>query len=370
MRLAYQYRLYPTKSQIYKLSKSLELCRWVYNEVLATRRNAWRDRQQSTTLFDTIKMLPEWKRKKSELSSVYSSVFQDVCMRVDLAFKAFFRRVKAGENPGYPRFKGVGRYDSFTYNQTGFALHNHSVHLSKIGEVKIVLHRPIEGRAKTLTLRRDTIGRWYASFSCEVELKLLPCNDRAIGVDVGLESFATFSNGDKVPNPRFFIRDEKELTRVQRKFSASKKGTLERSKRRRVVAHIYRRIADRRKDFAHKISRRLANEYGIIAFEKLNSKNMLKNHHMAKSISDAAWNQFIQYTQYKAEWAGRRCVLVNPRGTSQRCSRCGTVVKKSLSIRIHDCGICGLRMDRDENAAINILGLGLQSLSLGPKSPP
>jgi putative transposase len=365
----FKFRLNPTKRQRTLLNQTLELCRWVYNETLATRKNAWEQEKKSISCYDTIKMLPEWKRAKPELPQVYSQVLQEVCKRVDLAFQAFFRRVKAGEKPGYPRFRGRGWYDSFTYPQTGFELFDNGLLLSKIGAIKIVQHRPVEGKIKTLNISRDTVGNWYACFSCECKPKPLPACEKAIGIDVGLESFATLSTGEKIANPRFFRRDENELAKTQRKLSKAEKGTPERAKRRLAVCHIHQRISNRRKDFAHKLSRQLVNEYGIVALEKLNGKGMLQNHCLAKSISDAAWNQFAQYTQYKAVNAGRECVLVDPRNTSKKCSRCGTLVEKDLSIRIHSCPTCGLKIDRDENAAINILALGLKSLDESPGSP-
>jgi putative transposase len=369
MRKTFRFRFNPTHHQRTLLNQTLEICRWVYNETLATRKNAWEQEQKSISLYDTNKLLPAWKKDKPELSQAYSQVLQNVQERVDLAFKAFFRRVKAGEKPGYPRFRGYGWYDSFTFKQYGFTLADNGLLLSKIGAMKIIQHRPIEGKIKTLTIRRDAVGNWYACFACEVEAQPLPPSEKAVGVDVGLESFATFSNGGKIANPRFFRRDEKDLAKAQRKLSKAEKGTPERTKQRKVVCHIHQRIANRRKDFAHQLSRRLVNEFGFIAFEKLNTKEMLQNHCLAKSISDAAWNQFAQYTQYKAENAGRECVLVDPRNTSKKCSRCGTLVEKSLSVRVHDCPVCGLKIDRDENAAINILALGLESLGVNRRSP-
>jgi putative transposase len=340
----------------------LELCRWVYNETLETRKNAWEQEGKALGLFETHKLLTLWKKDHPELKHVYAQVLQDAQARVDLAFKAFFRRVKAGSKPGYPRFRSHNRYDSFTFKQSGFALSNNDLLLSKIGRIKIVLHRPVEGRVKTLTVQRDRIGHWYACLSCEVQPKQLPFNDQAIGVDVGLESFATLSNGVKIENPRFFRRGEKELAKAQRKLSKAEKGTSARAKRRKAVAHIHERITNRRKDFAHKQSRELVNRFGLLAFENLNIKNMIQNHCVAKSISDAAWSQLIQYTTYKAESAGRYVVLVDPRNTSKLCSCCGNTVEKDLSMRVHECHVCGLVMDRDENAAKNILRLGLQSL--------
>jgi putative transposase len=369
MRKTFMFRLYPTRQQITLLSDTLEMCRWVYNETLATRKNAWEQEHQSLSLYATNKLLTGWKQAKPELGKVHSQVLQNVQERVDLAFKAFFRRVKAGgEKPGYPRFKGYGRYDSFTFKQSGFSLKGNGLLLSKIGLIKIKRHRPIEGQIKTLGIRRDAVGNWYACFSCEFEPTPLPPSEEAVGVDVGLESFATFSNGEKIANPRFFRRDEQELAKVQRKLSKVEKGTPEWVKRRKVVAHVYQRMVNRRKDFAHKLSRSMVNAYGVIALEKLNTKEMLQNHYLAKSIADAAWHQLVRYMLYKAEEAGRACVLVDPNGTTQYCSRCGRVVKKSLAVRVHDCPICGLKMDRDENAAINILALGLQCLDASPRS--
>jgi putative transposase len=367
--ITFKYRLHPSRSQRTKLMQTLELCRSVYNETLAIRRSTWEQEHRTLSLYDTNKLLPTWKQEHPELKGVYSQVLQNVQARVDLAFKAFFCRSKAGEKPGYPRFRGVGRYDSFTFKQFGFELLGNGLFLSKIGVVKVVLHRPIKGRIKTLTIRRDAVGNWYACFACEVQGEHLPMSDLAIGIDMGLESFATLSNGVKVENPRFFRLDEKELVKVQRKLSQAEKGTPERSKRRRAVQHIHRRITNRRNDFAHQLSRVWVDHFGIIAFEKLNGKNMLQNHYLAKSISDAAWNQLIQYTAYKAENAGRVVVLVDPRNTSKQCSGCGTLVEKSLTDRVHACPVCDLVMDRDENAANNILRLGLESLGVALEAP-
>ena len=186
---------------------------------------------------------------------------------------------------------------------------------------------------------------------------------------MGLESFATLSNGEKIANPRFFRKEEKELARVQRKLSKAPKGTPERTRALKVVELVHERIADRRNDFANKISRQLVDRYGVIVFEDLDIKNMLKNHCLAKSISDVAWNMLVKSTESKAAYAGSKVVLVDPRNTSQMCSRCGLIVKKDLSERVHGCSECGLSMDRDLNAAINILRLGMQSLRKSDRSP-
>jgi len=364
MRKSFKYRIYPTKSQRSRMERTLDLCRWVYNQTLAYRKNAWEQDNKSVSKFDTYNKLPAWKVEKPELAEVHSQVLQNVQERVDLAFKAFFRRVKLGEKPGYPRFKGRGWYDSFTFPQSGFKLVSGKLRLSKIGDIKIKLHRPIEGKIKRLTIRRTSTGKWFACFSVEIDDPPKPPwkDGSMVGIDVGLESFATLSNGEKIDNPRFFRSEEKALAKAQKRLSKCEKGTPERRKALKVVQRIHERIANRRYDFAHQISNQLVSKYGLIAFEDLSITNMLKNHNLAKSISDAAWRMLVTITSYKAESAGSIVVLVDPRNTSQLCSRCGLKVNKSLSDRVHECPQCGLVMDRDENAAINILRLGLQSL--------
>lgn len=372
MRKTYKYRLYPTTKQKKALQLSLDACRWVYNKTLETRKQAWEERKEFLSRYDTSNFLTEWKKENSFLENAYSQCLQDVTMRVDLAFRAFFRRIKAGETPGYPRFHGFDRYDSFTFPQSGFNLLENKLKISKIGAVKIVKHRDIEGTIKTLTIRRKN-DKWYACFSCEIKPKPLPVTDKVVGIDVGLASFATFSTGEKIDNPRFFKIDEKKLAKAQRRLNKAKKGTPDRKKQRKKVSRIHEKIANRRANFAHKLSRKIVNEYQVIALEKLNIKNMMSNqtkvfgHKLNQSIGDVAWNQFMQFTTYKAAEAGRQVIFVNPRNTSKMCSRCGQLVEKTLADRVHSCS-CGLVLDRDENAAINILSAGLSTLGLAPGS--
>lgn len=367
---SYRFRLFPTKSQVRILERQLELCRQVYNDTLAYRKNAWEKEQRQVKRFETQNRLPKLKIDHPEFKDVHSLTLQNVVLRVELAFKAFFRRIKAGENPGYPRFKGKGRYDSITYPQSGFGLDSGKLHLSKIGNIKIKLHRPIVGKIKTCTIRRMPTGKWFACFSVKMGDILPPWKDGSvIGIDVGLESFATFSNGKKIANPRFFRIEEKVLAKAQRKFSKAPKGTPERKAALKVVERVHERIANRRHNFANQVSRQLVDRFGVIVFEDLDIKNMLKNHCLAKSISDVAWNMLVKATESKAAYAGSKVVLVDPRNTSQMCSRCGLIIKKELSERVHSCSECGLSMDRDLNAAINILRLGMQSLRKGDRSP-
>lgn len=337
------------------------------------RKDAWEQEQKNVSYYDTKRMIPIWKEQKPELKEVYSQVLQNVTERVDLAFKAFFRRVKAGgEKPGYPRFKGYDRYDSFTFTQSGFKLAGSRLAISKIGKVKIILHRPLEGQCKTLTIQRDRLGNWYACFSCIVEPKPLPVSSDMVGVDVGLSKFATLSTGEQIQNPRFLKRDESDLKRIQRKVSKLDRGTPERRKAIKALNHVYTRIKNRRTNFAHQESRKLVTRFGLIVFEKLDIQDMQQNgnHRINKSISDVAWNQFVQFTASKAEEAGRAVVQVDPRNTTKLCSGCGSIVPKDLSVRVHNCPDCGLVLDRDHNAAINILSRGLTTIGQSVEAHP
>ena len=360
----YKFRIYPTRAQVTRLEATLDICCELYNAALQERRDAWRIKRESVNYHAQSMQLPEIKAIRPELNTVYAQVLQDTLKRLNKAFDAFFRRVKSGEKAGFPRFRSRSRYSSFAYPQIqrGLRLEGSKLVLPKIGKIKIKLHRPIEGKIKTLTITRSSTSKWFACFSVEVEHERLSDNQNAVGIDMGISNFATLSTSEEIANPKFFRADEKPLEKAQRKLSAAKRGTPDRAKRRKIVAQIHERIANKRRDFAHQESRKLVNKYGIIIFENLNIRGMVKNHCLAKSISDAAWNQLIQYTTYKAEWAGRCVRQVNPRNTSQACSGCGSIVEKALSERVHSCFDCGLVLDRDKNAARNILSLGLQAL--------
>ncbi len=368
MRKTFKYRLYPTKQQQHLLGEQVEECRWLYNELLAARRDAWEQRQESLRLYDQQATLPALKAQRPPLAAVQSQVAQNVAVRIDLAFQAFFRRVRTGETPGYPRFRGKGRYASLTYPQVpvGCKLDAEARHLRLhgVGMVKILLHRPLEGMPKTATISRSSTGKWSVCFSCEcAEPTPLPKTERQVGIDVGLKTFATLSTGDEVANPRFFRREEHALAKVQRRLSKEEKGTPERAQRRQIVARVHERIAWRRGDFTHQHSRRIVNACDFIAVEDLAVKGMTHNHCLAKSIHDAAWSQFADLLAYKAAWAGRRYVAVNPAYTSQDCSSCGHRQPLSLSDRTYACPCCGVVLDRDLNASLNILALGQQCLA-------
>ena len=368
-------RLYPDRAQERKLEATLETCRLVYNSLVNDRKFQYDTAKASVGYFTQKAYLPVWKKSHSELKAVYSQVLQDVVHRVELAFKAFFDRAAKGDTPGFtpgfPRLKGEGQYDSITYTQNdSFKVGGSTIRLAKIGQVKAKLHRKPWGELKTCTVHRIN-GKWFACLCQEIEFEHLPPSNEALGIDVGLKTFAALSNGEFIENPRFFRKEEKALAKAQRKLSKQKRGSRERKKARKVVSRIHERIRNRRHDFCHQNARRIVNRYGIIAVEKLSVKNMLGNHCLAKSIADASWSQFRSILTSKAESAGREVLAVNPAYTSQDCSGCGYRpdglegrTKKKLSDRWHLCPMCGLSLDRDTNAAVNILAIGQYSLAI------
>lgn len=357
-----KFRLYPTPAQETALCRTLDVCRDVYNSLLNERRHDYEVQGKAPSRYEQQKHFPEWAKTHDEIKAVFSQVLQNVAVRVDLACNAFFTRLKRGDKPGFPRFKGEG-YDSFTYPQAGFQIGPQSVSLSKIGTVQAVLHRPVVGRVKTCTVRRQS-EKWYVCFAVAVEPEPLPPSEEAVGLDVGLEKFAALSHGEFVANPRFLRKDEKALAKAQRKAdklkaARTREQKAKRRKANKVVRRIHERIRHRRHNFVHQTARKLVNRYGLIAVEKLNVQGMQGNHCLAKSISDAAWSMFRQVLAEKAESAGRKVVNVNPAYTSQDCSGCGYRAKKKLSERWHYCPQCGLSLDRDTNAARNLLKIGM-----------
>lgn len=349
----FKYRLYLTKQQQRLLDAQLEECRWLYNALLAARRDVWERRQESLRLYDQQATLPALKVDHPALATVQSQVLQNVAVRIDLAFQAFFRRVRAGEKPGHPRFRGQGRYTSITYPQVPFGCkldaEARRVRLYGVGQVKIILHRPLEGVPKTATISRNSTGKWYICFSCDcVDPPSLPTTGQQVGIDVGLKTFAALSTGTEIANPRFFRAEEKALAKAQRRLSKEEKGTPERMKWRKVVARVHERTRWRRGDFAHQHSRRIVNAFDLIAVEDLSVNRMTHNHCLAKSIHDAAWSQFTVLIAYKAAWAGRQYVAVNPAYTSQDCSQCGhrqPLSLTDLAHRIYTCSCCGIILE-------------------------
>jgi putative transposase len=311
--------------------------------------------------------LPGIKAAMPEYAEVHSQVLQDVVLRVDRAFQAFFRRVKSGETAGYPRFQGRHRFHSFTYLQydNGARLDHSRLVLSKLGRLAVRWSRPLEGTPKTVTISREADG-WYVRFSCaEVPMQPLPATGQDTGIDLGLESFATLSDGSQLPNPRIFRVAELDLKRAQRRAARRKRGSHRRHKAVHLLAKAHQRVRRARAAFHHKTALALVRQYDTIYHEDLQTANMLRNHHLAKSIADAGWGAFLSILIAQAAYAGRRVVAVPPAYTSQACSGCGVIVAKGLSVRWHTCPDCGTSLHRDHNAALNILRLGQNPSAVG-----
>ena len=304
--------------------------------------------------------LPALKAAFPDYIEVHSQVLQDVLLRVERTYQAFFRRVQAGETPGYPRFPGQERYHSFTDPQygNGAVLDGGLLSLSKIGRIPLRMQRPLAGTPKTVTLRREADG-WYVSFSCaEVPIEPLPPTFRETGIDVGLAVFLVTAEGERVENPRHSRRGEQRLAKAQRRVSRRKTGSNRRKKAVVVLARAHQHVRRQRRDFHHQPARALVRTDDTIYLEDLRVAHLVRSHHLAKSISDAGWSAFRTILEAKAAYAGRQVMAVPPAYTSQDCSGCGMRVQKSLTVRTHICPFCGLVLDRDEHAARNILWRG------------
>jgi putative transposase len=385
MVVAFQYRLYPTKEQEVVLDNTLETCRHLYNGALAERIDAYQYEGRIIGYNEQQNQLPFLKETAEPLADLYSQVAQDCLRRLDKAYQAFFRRVKAGEKPGFPRFKGFGRYRSFCYPSWNGSVKiiGKVLRLSKIGDIAIRLHRPLpaerdcagrppappeghrlQGTPKTCTISRKADG-WYASIACEVEPEALPKTDMDVGIDVGIETFATFSD-DHAPiaNPRHLEKAQagirKAQKRLERRTRRDKNGKLtgkqsnRREKAKVLLAKAHLRVKRARLDFHHKTAYVLVRRFDTIYIENLNIRGMLKNHHLARVIADAGWGQFFLVLKSKAENAIKTVVEVCPKNTSQNCSGCSEYVAKALSCRTHTCPYCGLVLHRDKNAAENV----------------
>jgi putative transposase len=338
------------------LNHTLMLCRHIYNAAVVERREAWHKCGVSVNYYQQKAELPGIKEALPEYGEVHSQVLQEIVQRVDRAFQAFFRRVKAGETPGYPRIHGRTRYNSLTYPQfgNGATLDNGFLVLSKIGRLGLRWSRPIEGAIKTVTIRREADG-WYACFSCsDVPVRPLPETGEETGIDLGIEAFATLSDGARIFSPGWYRKAERTLKTAQRRVSRRKRGSNRRRKAVPLLAKAHQKVRRQRQDFHHKTALVLVQNNDTIYHEGLQTANMLKNHHLAKSIQDAGWAVFLGILSFKAACAGRKVVAVNPAFTSQRCSGCGEMVAKGLSVRWHSCPDCGTSLHRDHNAAKNI----------------
>jgi putative transposase len=368
MRKTFKYRLLGNKAVFKEADNWLYCCRWLYNTALNQRIQTYRQNKGRISGYDQCNQLPEFKESFPKYKEINAQTLQEVIERLDKAYQNFFRRVKrSGEKAGFPRFKGKDRYDSFILKNTGWKLDGKYLIIRNLGIFKIRLSRLIEGDIKTITIRRES-NKWYACFSCDnVSEKKLSKLDNSVGLDVGIKSFLVDSNGKIVDNPKYFKKAEALLRIRQRILSRRKKGSNRRKDARILVSKAHGKVKNQRNDFLHKLANQYIKNYGILVFEDLNIKGMVKNHHLAKSISDASWGKFYELCAYKAEEAGRQIIRVNRfEPTSKRCSNCGAINQElKLSDRQWICQSCGVSHDRDYNAAknINVVGQAIQELT-------
>ncbi len=363
MKKAYLYRLYPTEEQAALLQQQLDVAREVYNACLLERREAYRMAGVTLNYYTQANQLKRIRQDCPDIAAVNFSMLQAICRRAQRAYDTFFRRVKAGQTPGFPRFKSHLRFNSVTFPSygNGCNLRDNRLYIQGVGTLKVKLHRPVGSPIKTVTLKR--VGRrWCAVLVCEVAVVPLPATGRAVGIDLGLASFLMTDAGTAVEHPRPLRAAQARLRRAQRSLARKQCGSHRRAKQRRRVARLHEKVANVRRNFQHQTAHKLVQAFDFICHEDLAIRNMMRNHSLARSISDAAWSQFIAILAGKAEGAGRRAIAVNARDTSQTCV-CGAPVPKDLSERWHQCPRCGLSLPRDQVSAKLIKARGLEVLA-------
>ena len=355
----FRYPLLPNKAQAATLDAWRIACQRLYNGALQHRRDAWRKQRVNVTMYDQYKELTTLRAADPEWAAVPVYVARSALTRLNCAFDAFFRRVKIGQTPGYPRFRSQDRYGSFDFGSNNPRIDGDHVLLPRIGAVKFRKYRDLRGKIKLVRIVRAVRG-WYVSFVCDQgEAPRKISVQSATGIDVGLEVFATISNGERIGNPTFFKAGQTRLTRRRQSLARKKRGSYSRQRAKTLAARAYEHMRNQRLDFARKLACALFSRFDLIAHEDLHISGMVRGV-LAKSIYDAAWGKFFAALALKAESAGKWCVPVDPRGTSQECSACGTVVEKLLEERQHRCS-CGFVTHRDHNAALNIRARGLHA---------
>lgn len=370
---SYKYRIYPTKSQTKKMELWLKLCALMYNFFINITETTYTKYNEQLNMYDLTSFIPRLRNGNETLKNVYSTLFYDVAKKVSNDYKEFFRKWRNEEKNNHPpKVKDINKYRSFTYPGTqGVKIKDKYLQLSKIGDIKIVMHRPLpaEGKIKSYTIKKYPTGKWFALFLCEMPAPEQRRENSIVGIDLGLNSFAVLSDGTEIPNGRFFKNSQKKLAKAQRRMAKSKKGTFEYEKWRRIAAKIKARSVNQRNDFFHKLSNEIIKRYDIIAVENLRIRQMMKNHKLANSIADASWRTFIRILENKAVSKGARVIQVDPANTSRTCSSCGATTDIKLGEQTFMCPNCGLILGRDHNAALNIKRLAAQSLGEIPESP-
>ena len=352
MMKTFKFRIYPDQEQIDKFDQWLAECRFIYNDCLADRRNAYQRTGKSVTYYQQSAEL-----KYLDLTC-YKFSAQKTLDQLDKSFQNFFRRVKLGEKPyGYPKFKGENRFKSIHIPNNGFKnLDGNKIKIGKsIGIIKMDKHRKIKGKVKTTQIKKSNDNKWFIIFSCEVSVKNKVEIINSVGIDLGLSTLATLSDGTEFENIRSEQKYKAKIRKEQKSLARKVKGSNNYKKQKLKLNKVYIKIKNIRNDHLHKVSRLVVNKYDLIVFEDLNIKNMIKTNYLSKAIYDVSWNKLVNFTTYKAEEAGKIVKLVDPRNTIKQCSNCGNIKQMKLDQRQYICPKCGLNIKRDLNAAINIL---------------